>query len=143
MKKILFVLVVIALSFAFASDVMAGSRYTPEGANRAANAGTDVSVEVISGMAGLLLSLAAAYVPKFRGWYAGLSGDDKRLIMLAGLLVSSAGIFAASCAGFAYDLGIPAVACDKGGALLLVRIFVMALVVNQAAYPILPYKFKQ
>lgn len=136
-KKYLFVV----LAFAFAPGVMAGSRYALDiGATRPAGDG-DVSVEVISGFAGLLLSLAAAYLPKFRDWYAGLNGDDKRLIMLAGLLISSVGIFAASCAGIGYDLGL-AVSCDKGGALLLVRVFVMALVVNQTVNPILPYKVR-
>ena len=58
-----------------------------------------MSSEVLSATAGVLLSLAFSYVPGLSGWFASLEGTHKRLVMLAALVIVSAGAFALSCAG--------------------------------------------
>jgi len=139
-KKLLFVsvLAVVVLAFVAVPVVKAGGL----DAVGPAAAAAELTVDFVAGAAGLILSLCAAYVPKFRDWYAALAGDDKRLVMLGALLGASAVIFGAACGGFSADLGLPVVACDRGGLLLMVKIFVTAAIVNQAAFPILPYKVK-
>ncbi len=89
--------------------------------------------ETLSAAAGLLLSLAASYLPGFAEWYAALEGARKRLVML-GLLAAVAGAaYGLACAGFADDLGLR-LTCDAPGALALLRAFLTALAVNQATY---------
>lgn len=40
-------------------------------------------------VAGVLLSLAGFYLPKFQGWYAKLGDEAKQLVMLGGLAIVS------------------------------------------------------
>lgn len=40
-------------------------------------------------VAGVLLSLAGFYIPKFQGWYAKLGDEAKQLVMLGGLAIVS------------------------------------------------------
>lgn len=89
--------------------------------------------DVIASVAGVLLSLAASYIPGVANWYAQLQPDQRRLIMLVALALSSVTIYAASCAGWT-----DAVACDRGGASSILRAFIVALISNQSAYAITP-----
>lgn len=97
---------------------------------------TDV---ILAGAAGVLLSLIFAYVPGLRPWYAGLDGDTKRLVMLGALVVVALAVYGLSCAGWDALIGV-SVTCDQAGAVALGRAFVMALIANQAAFPLLPAK---
>ncbi len=88
---------------------------------------TPLTSETLSALAGLLLSLAASYLPGFRQWFDALTGERKRLLMLGLLALATAGV-----AGFELlnrrPLDLPGVAAA----------FVAALAANQAAYLISP-----
>jgi len=85
--------------------------------------------ELLASVSGIVLSLLFAYVPGMSQWYEALTGEYKRLIMAGLLLAVSLAVFGLSCAGY-----LNLVTCDRGGAVGLVRIFVMALVANQSTY---------
>jgi hypothetical protein len=89
--------------------------------------------EELGAIAALVLSLAMSYIPGLSDWYAGQGSDYKRLIMLGLLAVVSVGVFAMACAGLS-----DAVVCDQAGALGLVKVFIAALVANQATYLVSP-----
>jgi len=92
-----------------------------------------MSSELLAGTAGIVLSLLFEYMPGLHDWYNALADTKQKLIMLAALLLSAAGIFALACVG-KYDL----VTCDVNGAWLLVEYFVLAVIANQAAHRISP-----
>jgi hypothetical protein len=85
--------------------------------------------ELLSSLAGIVLSLAFSYIPGLNTWYDPKPPTTKRLIMLAALAVVTAGVFGLSCSGI-FD----SVTCDKNGAITLVTSFVLAMVANQSAY---------
>jgi hypothetical protein len=89
--------------------------------------------ENLTAIAGILLSLVFSYVPGLKDWYAQLTTEIKRVVMLVLLVVVTGGVLAIACAGYAPDLSI-AVACDRAGIVLLIKAFVAALIANQAAY---------
>jgi hypothetical protein len=93
-----------------------------------------VSPEWIVGIAGVLLSLAFSYIPYLRVKYASLSGEVKRLIMLGLLVLVSVVVFMLQC----YGILASNLACDKQGAITLVRYLIIAIVSNQSAYMITP-----
>ena len=95
-----------------------------------------MTVEFLASTAGVFLSLLFSYVPTFKGWFDALEGNAKRLIMLASLFVTAAGIFGLACTG-KFDI---AVACDLDGALGMFELFVLASIANQAAYKLTPKK---
>jgi len=92
-----------------------------------------MSETTLASLAGIVLSLAFSYVPGLRDKYALLSADYKRLVMIAALLIVSAGIFAAGCAGYAAK-----VTCDMAGAQVMLTYFVSAAVANQGTYMLTP-----
>jgi hypothetical protein len=105
-----------------------------------------MSAEAISTLAGAALSLLFSYVPGFADWFARLGqsigpdgetvsdgGTQKRLVMLALLVLVTLGVFGAAC----FNLGGPAV-CSKPGALDLVSALALAIMANQAVYMISP-----
>lgn len=85
--------------------------------------------ERLAEFAGIVLSLAFSYVPGLREKYDALDGIYKRLIMGGALLVVAAGVFGLSCAGIIGD-----VVCSEAGAIGLARVFIAALIANQATY---------
>ena len=87
----------------------------------------------IASLAGIVLSLAFSYVPGLREKYASLTADYKRLVMVLALLLVSAGIFAAGCAGYSSK-----VTCDMAGVQVLLGYFVSAAVANQGTYMLTP-----
>ncbi len=102
----------------------------------------DMSTEpaqLIAAAAGTLLSLAAAYVPGFAGWFQRLPGVRKRLLMLAllaGVSLLAVGLACSPGAGQAGRLGLPVTACSQAGAWELLPAFLAALVANQATFQI-------
>ena len=86
---------------------------------------------------GLVLSLLFSYVPGLNVWFAKLESIHKRLIMLGLLLLTAATIYGMACLGWAASFGI-ALTCESKGLVELVRAFVLAMIANQAAYPISP-----
>jgi uncharacterized protein YacL len=94
----------------------------------------ELTPEVLSMIAGVILSLAFSYIPKMNTWFAALPPEIKRLIMLALLFVTSGVIFGLGCAGIV-QAGLT---CDKQGVVQLVWCFVLAVIANQGVYSITP-----
>lgn len=85
--------------------------------------------ETLSSAAGIVLSLAFAYVPGLQIRFEQLDSAQKRLAMALLLLIVAVAVFALSCSRvFAW------IACDQAGAVQVVQLFIAALVANQAAY---------
>jgi len=99
-----------------------------------------MTVEQLSHIAGILLSLAIAYIPGIADWYAKKDTRSKAGIMALLLIVVSVGIFALACAHLVANIGL-GVTCDKASAIQLVQILIAALIANQAAFLLLvkPY----
>lgn len=87
------------------------------------------NAQLISGFAGVLLSLAFSYAPKLRTWFAARDAETKSLIMLVCLLVVTLALFIARCNTFASACFI-ANWQDYAGA------FGTALVLNQGTYTV-------
>jgi hypothetical protein len=93
-----------------------------------------MSAEMLSAVAGMLLSLAFSYVPGLSTWFGELDGVYKRLVMLAALVLVAGGAAALSCLGIPQVDGVVLPACDQPGLLSLLEAWVAALVANQATY---------
>lgn len=87
--------------------------------------------DLLSAIAGIILSLAFSYLPGVSDWFSGLDGVHKRLIMAGLLLVVAVGAFALGCAGV-----LDSVECSREGALGLISAYISALIANQSAYQI-------
>lgn len=92
-----------------------------------------MTADLLSAIAGVVLSLAFSYVPGVSGWFDALEATRKRLTMAVLLLLTTAGAFGLSCAGV-----IDVAACTQTGAWSMVSAFIAALVANQATYLISP-----
>jgi Kef-type K+ transport system membrane component KefB len=101
-----------------------------------------MTADLLASIVAILLSLAASYVPGFSPWFAKLDGIQKRLLMLGLLAAAAGGSFALACAGLAADMGF-SLTCDQPGAIGLMRIFVIAVISNQAACAISPHLQKE
>lgn len=88
-----------------------------------------MSVELLSGVSGVVLSLSFTYLPGLKAWFDQLTSQGKSLVMLALLGIVAGSIFGLSCANV---LGY--VTCDNEGAYKALTIFINALVANQGAY---------
>lgn len=97
-----------------------------------------MSAQVLAAAAGILVSLVFSYLPGVADWYALLDGTQKRLVMLAALLIIACGAIGLSCLGIAQAAGTPLPACTPQGLQTLLEALVAALVANQAAYLISP-----
>lgn len=102
-----------------------------------------MDVVTLSLVGGSLLSLIFAYIPGVKDWYDKLTSQKKQGIMALALLVVSGAIFGLACldwlGSIAPDL---AVTCDQQGALGIIKVFILALIGNQATYSIIPVKFR-
>lgn len=96
-----------------------------------------MSAEQLAAIAGVILSLALAYLPKVKDWYDAKDGATKAQIMGALLVVSALGVFGLSCANL-----YPLVACTVQGAKDLLSILIVALMANQASFLMLVRPFK-
>ena len=86
--------------------------------------------------AGAVLSLFFSYVPGVSDWYGNRSSVQKSGVMALLLLVVAASIFGLSCAKV-----LPTIACDREGAIGLVKVFIFALIANQATFLASPRKY--
>jgi hypothetical protein len=89
--------------------------------------------ELLSAIAGILLSLLASYLPGFSAWFDRLDGIYKRLVMLGLLAAAALAIVGLSCAGLGEAFGLP-LACARNSGFLMVQAFLLALIANQSAY---------
>jgi hypothetical protein len=88
---------------------------------------------VVSVLAGILLSMAFSYIPGVQDWFGALDGTRKRLVMLGLCALAAIVIYVASCTGLANS-----VTCDKQGAMALLQLFAAAVVANQVAFLVAP-----
>jgi hypothetical protein len=88
---------------------------------------------LLSSIVAIVLSLLFSYVPGLNTWYAALTGEWKRVGMAVLLLLTAGAVFGLSCAQV-----LTYVTCDQVGAIGLVKIFVAALIANQATFVISP-----
>lgn len=98
-----------------------------------------MTVELLSSISAILLSLAFSYIPGIEPWYEPLPSNTKRLIMVGVLFVVSLGAVGLACTGLAAEVGLE-LTCDRAGVLQVVSAFIAALVANQAAYKLTPRK---
>ena len=89
--------------------------------------------ELLSSIAGILLSLLASYLPGFSSWFPRLEAIHKRLLMLSLLAAVTAAIVGLACTGLGEAVGLRA-ACNQGGVILALQAFILALIANQSAY---------
>ncbi len=94
-----------------------------------------ITSEELSAVAGILLSLGFSYIPGVRERFGSMEPTYKRLVMLGLLLVSALGIFSLSCL---QSPVLKAITCDQAGAWELGRVFVAALIANQAVFTASP-----
>lgn len=96
-----------------------------------------MTAEQLGIVAGVILSLALAYIPKLKDWYDTQTSQAKVQIM-GGLLVAAAlGVYGLGCANlWVY------VPCTVDGAKQLVDILVKALMANQATYFVFVRQYK-
>ena len=88
---------------------------------------------VIASLAGALLALLFGYAPGVRPWYEALEPTRKALVMLVLLAVAAGVLYGAACYT---PLGAAGITCDEAGLWTVVRLFLAALVANQATYQI-------
>ena len=91
-----------------------------------------MSVELISAIAGILISLILEFVPGVEGWYNKFTPQQKRLVMLVALFIVVGGAFGLSCAGL-----LAIFVCSVAGAWQAVMAFIAALVANQSVHLVL------
>lgn len=95
------------------------------------------TAETLSAAAGIVVSLALAYVPGLAPWFEQLAPLRKRLVLLGALAGVSAGALGLGCTpALAAVLPAGLVECSELGAAKLAASFIAALVANQAAYAV-------
>lgn len=93
----------------------------------------DLTTAVISGIAGMILSLALNFIPGLRVKWAGLQEDTKKAYMALLVLATGGLIALSSC----LNLWV-IVQCDKPGLMYLVQVVFFTLVGNQVTYLVTP-----
>jgi hypothetical protein len=88
---------------------------------------------IIASLAGALLALLFGYAPGLRPWYEALEPTRKALVMLLLLAVAAGVLYGAACYT---PLGAGDITCDEAGLWTVVRLFLAAMVANQATYMI-------
>jgi hypothetical protein len=94
-----------------------------------------INSEELSAASGIVLSLGFSYIPGVSRRFDGLTPTQKRLVMLGLLLACALGVFALSCLNSGL---ITAPTCNQAGAWGLAKVFVAALIANQATFTISP-----
>jgi threonine dehydrogenase-like Zn-dependent dehydrogenase len=96
--------------------------------------------DMLTSIAGILLSLFFSYIPGLNTWYAAQSEQKKKLLMLALIFLAGAGTFGMACAGWLDFLSAAGlvVACTREDAIAIARAIVMAAVANQTTYLLTP-----
>ena len=80
-------------------------------------------------LASAILALALEYLPPFAGWYGQLSEGYKRLVMVGLIAGVVGGAFGLSCAGM-----LSVWVCSWAGAFAAVKVFLLAIGVNQGVH---------
>jgi hypothetical protein len=99
----------------------------------------NVTPDGLAVASGILLSLAASYIPGFSDWFGKLGSQYKRLFMLAALAVVALAVVGLSCANLG-SLAGQSVTCDQPGFMGALQAFVAAAIANQTAFLLSPQK---
>ncbi|HEY6018750.1 MAG TPA: hypothetical protein VIY48_02340 [Candidatus Paceibacterota bacterium] len=86
-------------------------------------------VNLLAMVAGVILSLALAYVGPFKKWYEPKPSEEKVAWMGAFLFVAALAVFGMSCGNIWF-----VVACTKQGAIDLLSALLFALIANQSSF---------
>jgi hypothetical protein len=100
-----------------------------------------MTADLLSSVAGAVLSLLFSYLPGLSSWYGTLIGDKKRLIMLGMLALVAGSMYALDCGGVLIKFA-PSLAgmCSVDGWVDVLRAFVFAAIANQSAFALSPQK---
>lgn len=96
-----------------------------------------MTATLLSGIAGVILSLLFSYVPGLNSKFAAQSEESKKLWMLGLLALVAALTFGLSCTKYGAMIGIP-FECTDAGAIELIKILAAAVIANQATFSITP-----
>lgn len=96
-----------------------------------------MTATLLSGVAGVILSLLFSYVPGLNTKFAAQSEEQKKLWMLGLLVLVAAATFGLSCTKYGAMIGIP-FQCTDAGAVEIIKILAAAVIANQATYSITP-----
>lgn len=94
-----------------------------------------ITPEVLSGLAGAILSLLFSYVPGLSDWFAKFDSKQKSGIMALAIVIVAGAAYGLSCAGV-----IAAIECSQQGLVKLAQVIFAALIANQSVYSISPQK---
>ena len=96
-----------------------------------------MSVEYLSATSAVILSLCFSYIPGLKERYEAIDGIYKRLVMLLLLGVVAAGALLLACTPYGAQFQI-GVTCDQIGLAEVFKVFMAAVIANQATYAITP-----
>lgn len=101
--------------------------------NSPTTGGNPMTPDLLSALAGILLSLGLSYLPGVRERYEALTPDLKRAWAALGIVGIGAGVAALSCAQLA-----DWIICDRPGLMGLASNIVWALIANQSVFLLSP-----
>ena len=101
-----------------------------------------LTIDMVAGAGGLVLTLAFAYFPKLNTWYAAKDEAYKKLFMAGVVTFFTASAFGLGCFGYLEMLFRVTVACTQESAIGLLRAIVIGIVVNQGVFGVLPQTAK-
>ena len=93
-----------------------------------------MSAELLSLVAGAVLSLGFAYIPGLKTWFNAKKGTTKRLVLAVSLLIGAGGAFGLAC--WQPETVVQGLSCSSAGAFELLGLYILALVSNQSTYSI-------
>lgn len=97
-----------------------------------------MSPEELVALLGVILSLVFAYFPWIKDWFDGLDSVWKPLLNAGLLLVLALGLVGLGCLDLAYYFE-----CSQAGVIEALKVWVMAVIANQATYAVAVRQFKQ
>lgn len=135
MKKVVLLAVILLLAFLIVVPVAAKEEGSYQGEEP-----VEVDQDFLAYTAGVILSLAVAYVPGLADWYKGLDPTWKRIIMVILLALVSVGVGALACSPWTTKVFAQYVKfkCDEENLAQLAVVFFKAMVANQATFLLAP-----
>lgn len=94
--------------------------------------------ELIPLVAGTIITLVLAYVPRVKSWWEGLNGEQKRLSLAVLYLSTAVGMYVPSCLAW-----YPVIECSTESIPDVIGAFILALIASQSAYTALPTRKKE
>ncbi len=101
-----------------------------------------MTLEILVGIAAVVLSLALAYIPALHAKYDQLDAAGKARVMAALLIGVTVAIFALACVGWLTYFGLT-IACTVPSAVELFKLLIVALTANQSTFTLLVKPFKK